>query len=378
MGLRFALPRFTLKSHILFLFSDVNASPMLLQIVQNVQQSEFSFKVVVIGEKDLEICKGLQQLGIDPTLISKKSKYGLFWMLASVMRQILFSRPTTILASGQYATILGMFSAYMFRVRRRIFIRHHSNFHTKNKMRFGIFADFMANYTATEIVAVSDVVKEILLNSEGVNPAKVILIHNGIDTERFSGFDFPQEKLISFNHNEINVGVVSRMTGWKGVQYTVDAFIMLHSRFPNSHLNLVGAPADSYELIKDKLATLDPSDYSLTNWNPDILGFMQKSDLFVHVPIGPQDEAFGLVYIEALASRTPSIFTISGVLHELPNPEKYAQIVQYENSLAIFDAMVKILEGTVPHKESLPQEWLQQYSLGTMGERYMNLLIGVK
>jgi len=375
---RFLVPKYTPRAHILFLFSDVNASPMLLQIVQSVQQSEYLFKVVIIGEKDLQICEGLRQLGIELTLISKKSKYGLFYMLASVMRQMLFSRPSTILASGQYATILGMLSAYVLRVRRRIFIRHHSNFHTKNKLRFGIFADFVANYLASEIVAVSEVVKEILINAEGVNPAKVTLIHNGIDTERFSRVEFLRQKPIFFNYDEINIGVVSRMTGWKGVQYTVDAFIMLHSRFPNSHLSLVGAPADSYKLIKDKLATLDPSAYSITIWHPDILGFLQELDLFVHAPIGPQDEAFGLVYIEALASRVPSIFTISGVLNELTNPEKYAQIVPYEDSMAIFTAMVEILECAVPNRESLPHEWLQQYSLTTMGKRYMDLIIGKK
>ena len=377
MAPRFSLRKSTSKTHILFLFSDVNASPMLLQIVKNVQQSEYSFKVVVIGEIDLEICKGLQQLGIDPSLISKRSKYGLLWMLVSVTRQLLISRPKTILASGQYATILGMLPAYTLRVRRRIFIRHHSNFHTKNRMRFGMFADFIANYFSTEIVAVSEVVKEILVNSERVNSAKVVLIHNGIDTERFLAINFSREKLRSINHNEIRVGVVSRMTGWKGVQYTVDAFIMLYSIFPNSHLNLVGASSDSYELINDKLAALDPSAYTLVSYHPDILGFLQSIDIFVHVPIGPQDEAFGLVYIEALASRTPSIFTISGVLHELSNPEKYAQIVPYQDSIAIFNEMVKILEVASPNGDSVPQEWLQQYSLDTMGKRYMKLLIGV-
>ena len=376
MSPRFSLRKSTPRVQILFLFSDVNASPLLLQIIKNVQQSEYSFKVVIVGDMELELCKDLQRLGIDSSLISKRSKYGLVWLFAAVARQFSISRPEMVLASGQYATILGMLSAHMLRVHRRIFIRHHSNFHTKNRMWFGKFADLMGNYFSTEIVAVSEVVQEILIDSERVNPSKVILIRNGIDTERFAGVGFPREKPSSTKNIEIAVGVVSRMTGWKGVQYTVDAFVMLHSRFPNAHLNLVGAPSDSYGLIKDKLGALDSSAYTLTSWNPDIFGFLQKLDIFVHVPIGSQDEAFGLVYIEALASGTPCIFTISGVLHELPNPEKYAQIVPFEDSPAIFNEMVKILEGSVPKRESLPQVWLREYSLDTMGKRYMKLLFG--
>jgi glycosyltransferase involved in cell wall biosynthesis len=378
MALRFSLWKSTPQVQILFLFSEVNASPLLMQIVKSVQRTGCLFKVVVIGGNEIEICKDLQELGINPSFISKRSKYGLAWMLFAVARQFLISRPETILASGQYATFLGMLPSYMLRVRRRIFIRHHSNFHTKNRMWFGKFADNLANYLATDIVAVSEVVKEILINSEGVNPTKVTLIHNGIDTEKFTRVNFSREKSDFRKNNGIEIGVVSRMTGWKGIQHTVDAFIMLHSRFSNAHLNLVGAPSDSYQLIKNKLAPLDSSAYTLTSWNPDIFEFLQKLDIFVHVPIGPQDEAFGLVYVEALASRTPCIFTISGVLHELPNPEKYAQIVPYEDSHAIFNEMVKILEGAVPNRELLPQEWLEQYSLVAMGEQYMKLLIGVR
>lgn len=366
------------RTQILFLFSDVNASPMLLSIVKKVQESEYSFEVVVIGAMDLEICRSLQQLGIEPSLIKKRSKYGLVRMLASVTGQILISRPTTILASGQYATILGMLSAFLLRVPRRMFIRHHSNFHIKNKMWFGILADFIANHLSTQIVAVSEVVKNILISSEGVRSSKVVLIRNGIEIERFSEVNPKKMSGGLKSSEEFRIGVVSRLTGWKGVQYSVDAFTMLKAKYPNSHIDIVGAPSDSYGLIKDKLATLDASDYSLTNWHPDVLGFLGKLDVFVHVPIGPQDEAFGLVYIEALASKTPSIFTISGVLHELPNPEKYAHIVPYENAVAIFDAIVKILEGSASNKESLPQEWLQQYSLNTMSNHYVKLLDGAK
>jgi glycosyltransferase involved in cell wall biosynthesis len=378
MAPRPLLRKTTPGTQILFIFSDVNASPMLLSIVENVQQSEFSFKVVVIGGIDLEICQSLQQLGIDPSLVTKRSKYGIAWMLASVTSQVFISRPTTILASGQYATISGMLSAFVLRVPRRIFIRHHSNFHIKNKMRLGTLIDFIANSLSTQIVAVSEVVKEILISAERARPAKVVLIRNGIDMEKFADVSLSTGSAGSKPVKVFRIGVVSRLTGWKGVQYSVEAFIMLKAKYPNSHLEIVGAPADSYQLIKDKLATLIESDYTLTNWHPDVLEFLGKLDAFVHVPIGPQDEAFGLVYIEALASRTPSIFTISGVLHELSSPERYAQIVPYEDSFAIFNSMVKILEGGVSKYESLPREWLQQYSLVTMGKLYMKLLREVK
>ena len=36
-------------------------------------------------------------------------------------------------------------------------------------------------------------------------------------------------------------------------------------------------------------------------------------DIFIHAPIAYDEEAFGLVYLEAMASAIPCIFTISGI-----------------------------------------------------------------
>lgn len=365
------------RAHVLFLFSDVNASPMLIEIVKNVYESEYSCKVLVVGEIDLEICKTLKHLGIEPYLISKRTKYGAAFLLAAVSRQVFISRPSTIMASGQYATILGLIPSYIMRVRRRVFIRHHSNFHTKNNMHLGMFVDRIANFLSTHIVAVSEVVREILLSTEGVSASKVILIRNGVNLEGFAKTNSSEKSFSVTAREQFRIGVVSRLTGWKGVQFTVDAFLMLKAKHTNTHLDIVGAPSDSFRQIKDKLSVLDNADYSLAEWHPDIVGFLQELDVFVHVPIGPQDEAFGLVYIEALASGTPCVFTISGVLQELESPEKYAHIVPFEDSDAIFNKLVEILDGSALNRELVPQEWLQQYSLQTMGKKYLNLLVGL-
>jgi glycosyltransferase involved in cell wall biosynthesis len=349
---------------------------MLLEISKNLKESQDTFRIVVIGDLELEICKNLEALGIAFSIVTKKSKYGFVRMLISVMRIILASKPKTILASGQYATVLGMISACLGRVPQRLFIRHHSNFHAKYGMHFGLLVDHFANFLSTGIVAVSDVVRDILITSEDVNSSKVILIHNGIDIQKFGEIQLDRQRIFPGESKIIRVGVVSRLTDWKGVQYSVDAFIKFNAQFPNSHLHIVGAPADSVGLVSEKLSALSKSDYTLTSWHPDVFGFLQELDIFIHVPIGPQDEAFGLVYIEALASRTPSIFTISGVLHELPNPQRYAYIAPYEDSTAILNEMIKILDNTAPKKEPLPQKWLQQYSLDSMGKEYMKLLFG--
>lgn len=367
------------RIRVLLLFSDVNSSPILIAILKQLHAKKTSSRVVLIGDSELKISLEMHSLGIPFTLIPKRSKYASLLMILSVIREMLHSKPETVFASGQYATITGIFSAYILKVPCRIFIRHHSNFHHKYDMKLGVWIDRLTNHLSTDIVAVSQVVQKILINVEDVNPSKVTLIHNGIELRNFRNVSLktllPPDTDVT-SHRTIRVGIISRLTEWKGVVYSVDAYIQLHAEYPNSHLYLIGAHADTYKVITERLSTIDRSSYTLTEWDSDILGFLSGLDIFIHVPIGPEEEAFGLVYIEALAIGTPSIFTISGILHELPNLQRYAEIVPYADSAAIHNSMVKILGNPPLIKDSVPQEWLEQFSIDIMADRYLWLILG--
>lgn len=367
------------RNSVLLLFSDVSSSPQLIEILKQLRSKQTSFHVILIGDSKLKISSDMRSLNIPFTLITKRSKYRSLPMILSVIGKMLRSRPEVVFVSGQYATVIGIFSAYVLKVPRRIFIRHHSNFHHKYDMQFGVWIDRLANRLSTGIVAVSQVVQRVLVNVEDVNPSKIKLIQNGIELVKYRE-SVPKTSFVAEvkpdPHQTIQIGIISRLTEWKGVIYSVDAFIRFHVEFPNSHLRIIGAHADSFKMIAERLSTIEPSSYTLSEWESDVLGFLNGLDIFIHVPIGPEEEAFGLVYIEALAADIPCIFTMSGVLHELPNPERYAEIVPYADSDAIHDSMVKILRNTSPTRNSVSPEWLEQFSIDVMADRYLRLILG--
>jgi glycosyltransferase involved in cell wall biosynthesis len=66
-------------------------------------------------------------------------------------------------------------------------------------------------------------------------------------------------------------------------------------------------------------------------------------DVFIHVPVNKYCEAFGQVYIEALASGVPSIFTLSGIAAEFIKHEHNALVVEYCNSHEIYNSLMRIL-----------------------------------
>ena len=78
-------------------------------------------------------------------------------------------------------------------------------------------------------------------------------------------------------------------------------------------------------------------------------------NIFVHVPIDDHSEAFGQIYVEALAAGVPSIFTLSGIAPDFVVDNKNALVVPFKNSEAIYEAMLKILKDE-NFAEKLKQE----------------------
>ena len=367
------------RSHVLVVFSDVNFSPQLFGILQELHYQKISFRVVLIGDSKDLIGQQIKAQRWNLRIIPKRNKSSSILNLLTICAEIMRFRPKVLFASGQFATVIGMCAAKVLNVPSRIFIRHHSNFHHKYKIRIGILLDRITNYSSTEIIAVSTVVKKILISDEAVKPEKVKLIHNGVDLNSFK-FKPPNLKLVSTQNFEkdvlFHVGVVSRLTEWKGVEYTAAAFVRLHKEFPNSRLHIVGAFADSYSDVTKVLSAVPENAYTLEKINSNIPLFLRKLDAFVHVPVGTEDEAFGIVYIEALASGIPCIFTQSGVIHELDAPDSYAQIVAFRNSEEIYLNLKRLIQGENVSKIAVPESWLNQFALDVMARSYAELILG--
>jgi len=367
------------KSHrILAVLSDVDFSPQLIAILQNLRDCGADLRVVIIGNTELQVAKQIALLGWDLKHITKRGKFGSLLNLFLLAVEIVKFRPKTLFASGQFAAGIGMLSARLLNVPNRVFIRHHSSYHHKFKMKFGIMVDRMSNRLATAIVAVSKVVKDILIRDEAVNPDKVSVIYNGIDLVNFRReaiLSEPRSTHTISNSRLLNIGVISRLTEWKGVEYTAAAFVRLQRDFPDSRLHIVGAFGDSYSDVKNILSKVASEKYTLEESNSNIPLFLQEIDVFVHVPVGIDDEAFGIVYIEALASGVTCIFTQSGVLNELETPDRYAHVVKFRNSEEIYLNLKDIAQERRNPKSAVSESWLNQFSLDQMAKGYTELLL---
>jgi len=369
------------RHKILVILSDVDSSPQLLAALEELFFQELKVRIILIGLRDSQIAKEIRLRRWHSRELSKRNKVGSIINLFWVIFELILKRPRTLFASGQFATGIGIPASSLLSIKNRVFIRHHSNFHHKYDMKFGIVTDKIANKLSTKIIAVSEIVKEVLVEFENVPQKKIVLIHNGVELKNFKPKDEP---LISDNSKTLkksdtfNIGVISRLTEWKGVDYTAQAFVRLVEKYPKARLHIVGAFSDAYENVSKILEIVDPGTYSLQPKADDIPKFIQGLDVFVHVPIGKHDEAFGIVYIEALASEVDCIFTRSGIMNELDEPSKYVHIADFKSANSIFNHLEEIIGGKNEYKMPIIESWLNQFSMEIMAKKYCQELLAGK
>jgi len=366
------------KNKVICLFSDVQFSPQLIAIVQELVSRKVEVDIILIGHPESKIAEQIRGHKWKLQVIRPRKKIASLLNFFLISFKIIKIRPYTLFSSGLFATCLGMISGQVFLVPKRIFVRHHSNLHHKYNLRLGLILDHLCNRLSTHIVAVSGVVSEILNQVELVSKDKISLIYNGVSMKEFKHLQRVSNISNTFESEPkeiFRVGVISRLTEWKGVKYTAEAFAKLYLENPNTHLHIVGAHSDSFLSVTAKLKGLPEKSHTIESIVNDVPEFFSRLDAFVHVPIGRNDEAFGIVYIEALASGVNCIFTESGVITELSGPEDYAFMVPYMNSEEIYQSLKEISSDKVTLKRAIPESWLGQFSLEIMAKRYGDLLV---
>ena len=239
-------------------------------------------------------------------------------------------------------------------------------------MKIGYIADLISSFMATTVIAVSALVQDILINTEKVSNEKVKLIPNGFNVSDFLKI---RERPIIQNP-QITIGSVGRFTHLKGLQHLAQAFVRLAAENPNVHLVMLGASADETSNIKQILSKIESDRYEIFHKYESMPDFYAKLDILVHAPIGPYKEAFGLVYLEALAAGCACIFSRSGVLFGDSSFDSYYELVKFQDTESILEVLTKLSSlETLNSKCYAPHNLFTPYTLEHMASEYWSVLV---
>lgn len=266
------------------------------------------------------------------------------WKIYGIFKK---EKPHIINANLMDASLAGLPAAWLARVPVRILSRHHSSLHHVYHPHF-VKVDRMLSMLATHIVVPSESMKSLMEEKEGVKEGKIKVIHHGLPLDDFANVDADRVKKLEqkyFNGPKPFpvVGVISRFMHWKGVQYIIPAFKKLREIYPHAHLLLANAQGPYKNELLQLLHTLPEHSYTIISFEPDSPALYKLMDLFVHTPIDDHSEAFGQIYVEALASGIPSVFTLSGIACDFIRNNENAIVVSYKNENEIYEGMTRLL-----------------------------------
>jgi glycosyltransferase involved in cell wall biosynthesis len=335
---------------IAYVVSQIDKALAFEWIVEGLDSIKFELIFILMSPGSSELERYLSDKKIKTYTIHYNGKKDL---LKSVLKiyQILKREHVQIVHAHLFeASLAGMIAAALARIRKRIYSRHYSMQHHEY-FPAAVKYDRLINRLSTDIVAISRNVKDVLMQKENVNENKIHLIHHGFKNHLFEkeAIDFSRISGLRKKYNIENkkpvVGVIARFIHLKGIQFIIPAFKKLLDEYPDAVLILANADG-SYKLeIEKLLQELPPGNFREIKFENDIFALYHLFDVFVHVPINKECEAFGQTYVEALAAGIPSVFTLSGVASEFIEDRKNACVVPYKDVDSIYNALSEILKS---------------------------------
>lgn len=336
-----------MRKKICYLISDIDTSHLVDTNIRFLDPEKYEVTTIFLGRETPTLYGTLKADGFSVEFYQFRGKIDLLPVILKLVKVFGKIKPDIIHTHLYHASMAGLTAAKIKGIKQRVNTRHHSvEAHLYHP--HAVYYDKYVNSLSTNIVAITDLVAEILIETEKVPTEKVTVVHHGFDWKYFEeALSSPANLKGKYGLTEDYpiVGVISRHIHWKGIQFIIPAFKELLVKYPKAKLVLANAAGSYKPEILKLLDEIDPHRYCLIEFEQEVFDLYKSFDVFVHVPIGKNYEAFGLVYVEALAMGVPSIFTLSGVANDFIEDKFNALVVPFENSDAILEALLSILQN---------------------------------
>ena len=191
----------------------------------------------------------------------------------------------------------------------------------------------MGMEAADKIMAVSNLTRNIVIHKYGIDPSKVVAVHNAVDFNEFKQMEVKRgvdDKIVTF---------LGRITYQKGPEYFIEAAYKVLQKCPNVRFVMAGNGDLMNRSIRRvaKLGIADKFHFTGFLRGDDVKKMFAYSDVYIMPSVS---EPFGISPLEAMKSNVPSIISKqSGVAEVLD----YAIKTDFWDIDAMADAIYGLL-----------------------------------
>lgn len=222
---------------------------------------------------------------------------GMFDYLLQIFQLIIKYKVKLIISHHRRTTLLAGILSKLFSI-QMVHYAHYYSFNNK-----------YLKYFCGKFIAVSNAIKENLINNYKINPKQIQVIYNGVnnfkDTEKCIEFI----NTFKFDKNIINIGIVGRLTELKGHMYLLEAINDLKNATSSIFKLYIVGDGELYASIKYKLHQNNLEDFI------ELVGFYDgaPSLMFLFDIIIQPSLSEGLPFTVLEALNTESLIIVSDI-----------------------------------------------------------------
>jgi len=211
--------------------------------------------------------------------------------------------------------------------------------------------DFFPNhllysYIPQRILTSGNMISDIVKQVRCVDSNKVVSVPAGVDLRKFDS-EISGEKIreeLKVNSNQILIGKIGVIRGWKGHNYFLEAIPLILKKIPNARFVIVG-DGPGFKEIKSKvnLAGID-NKVDLLGHREDIPEIMAALD--VQVLASFAGEGTPQVIPQAFAMKTPVVATKIASIPDLLGQGERGVLIEPKNALSLAEGVLKIMRSS--------------------------------
>ena len=329
---------------ILFLvngFAIGGAEVKLLELVKELKTRfpETYYPIVCAVGQGGPLQERFEKMNVETYVFPKKHKYDVS-MIYKVY-QLLQKRHIDIVHTTLfYADIIGAYTAKLVGIKRVVsWDAMTAPYHYGMK---NLLAYRLASKWFTVSAAVSQAIREKIVQERHVPVEKTTTIHYGVDLQHFKDTrNDAYRKKLGFHSKDIVLGTVARLSEQKGHWYLIDAVKEVVRKYPNIHVLFIGDGPLRKELeLQVKRHGLD-SIIQFLGFRSDIKELLGVFDIFI---LPSLFEGLPNVILEAMACGKPVIATNVSGIPEVVVDHQTGILIPPKDSDAIVQAIFEMLQ----------------------------------
>lgn len=311
------------------------------------------------------VASELNRLGVETVIRDCKGSINfgfLKFLITLIQKEKIDLIQSHLLGSNVYASIAGIIT------RKPVLSTFHGFVDISSSERFRLAKFLSIKFGSSAIIAVTDQIKEMLIEKTPLSSRKTRVIANGIDTDLFgckSSYALP---------SSIRIGCLGNVRKAKNYPLAIQVLQKLLSRGVDARLHIAGDNTNKLAKECQELALALGVENNI-HWEgfiSDAPAFLQKLDIFM---LCSSSEGHPLALTQAMSVGLPIVTTACGVENVI-TPGESALVSENENSDALVNNIVSLIEDA-SYRESIglaaAKEARDYWSLTKMLNEYFSL-----